>query len=232
MGKTKGNQDRTEQQSKQHRANQGERQSSQAIQTMGERGKWQQGTITRRGQFGPAQFMSNPFTFLRRFGEDMDRLFEDFGMGSGLQAPMFEREFGRSRDLGEMGMSMWSPQVELFERGNKLVVRADLPGMTRDDVNVEIADGALVIRGERRSEREENEEGFYRTERSYGSFYRRIPLPEGVNAENANATFHNGVLEITMPAPQNAEQRRRLEIREGTEGESQPRAQSKAAGQS
>jgi HSP20 family protein len=176
--------------------------------------------------------MSNPFAFLRRFGEEMDRMFEDFGMGRGSQAPILEREFGRSGDLGEMGIAMWSPQVEMFERDNKLVVRADLPGMTRDDVNVEIAEGALVIRGERRSEHEENEEGFYRTERSYGSFYRRIPLPEGVNAENANASFRNGVLEITMPAPQHAEQHRRLEIREGSEGEQQPRGRSKAAGQS
>jgi HSP20 family protein len=112
------------------------------------------------------------------------------------------------------------------------VVRADLPGMSKDDINVEITDDALVIRGERRSEREENEEGYYRSERSYGSFYRRIPLPEGVSAENANATFRNGMLEITMLAPQRAEQQRRqLEIREGTEDEQQSRAKQRAAGE-
>src|SRR2546421_624903 len=89
-----------------------------------------------------------------------------------------------------------------------------------------------IIRGERRSEREEDEEGYYRSERSYGSFYRSIPLPEGVKAENANATFRNGVLEITLPAPERAEQRsRRLEIRAGTEGETEPRGRAKAAGQ-
>jgi len=231
MAKTKDHQDRTEHERRQKGANQGERRGSQSMQTMGERGGRPQGAITRREQYATSQLMSSPFTFMRRFGEEMDRLFEDFGMGRGLRAPMFGRELGRRGDMGDMGISMWSPQVEVFERGNQLVVRADLPGMTRDDINVEFADDALVIRGERHSEREENEEGYYRSERSYGGFYRSIPLPEGVSAENANATFRNGVLEITMPAPQRAEKRRRLEIREGTEGEPQSRGQSKAAGQ-
>jgi HSP20 family protein len=229
MAKTKEHQDRNEQENRQKGAKQGERQGSQSMQTMGERGRRSQGAITRREQYAPSQLMSSPFTFMRRFGEEMDRLFEDFGMGRGLQESMFGRGLGRRGDMGDMGISMWSPQVEVFERGNQLVVRADLPGMTRDDINVEITDGALVIRGERNSEREENEEGYFRTERSYGSFYRSITLPEGVNAENANATFRNGVLEITMPVPKHAEQRRRLEIREGREGEPQSRA--KAAGQ-
>jgi hypothetical protein len=109
---------------------------------------------------------------------------------------------------------------------------ADLPGLTKDDINVDITDDALVIRGERKSEREENEEGYYRSERSYGSFYRQIPLPEGVNVDDADATFRDGVLEITMTAPERAaEQCRRLEIREGSEGEAQSRGQGAAAGQ-
>jgi HSP20 family protein len=104
--------------------------------------------------------------------------------------------------------------------------------MTKDDVKVEIADNAVVIRGERKSEREENEKGYYRSERSYGSFYRRIPLPRGVNAEEANADFRNGVLEITMAATHPAElKRQRIEIKGETEREQQPRARAKAAGQ-
>jgi HSP20 family protein len=130
--------------------------------------------------------------------------------------------------LRTLGGGAWAPQVEIFERDNKLVVRTDLPGMTKDDVDVEIDDDSIVIRGERRSEREEDDEGYYRSERSYGSFYRRIPLPSGVNAEEATADFRNGVLEITLPAPKRAEEkRRRLEIR----GEEQPRSKAKAAGQ-
>ncbi len=206
MAKTKDHQDRIEHESRQKGANQGERRGSQSMQTMGERGGRPQGAMTRREQYATSQLLSSPFTFMRRFGEEMDRLFEDFGMGRGLRAQMFGRELGRRGDMGDMGISMWSPQIEVFERGNQLVVRADLPGMTRDDINVEFTDDALVIRGERRSD-------------------------EGVSAENANATFRNGVLEITMPAPQRAEQRRRLEIREGTEGEPKSRGQSKAAGQ-
>ena len=231
MAKTKEDQKAKEQRQPQGgRQREGEQQSSQALQTTGERGGGRQTGIARREQYAPSAWAgSSPFTFMRRFSEEMDRLFEDFGFGRGFLTPTFGRELGR---LGELERSVWSPQVEVIERGNQLVVRADLPGMTKDDINVDITDDALVIRGERRNEREENEEGYYRTERSYGSFYRSIPLPEGVKAENANATFRNGVLEITLPAPERAEQRsRRLEIREGTEGEEQPRGRAKAAGQ-
>jgi HSP20 family protein len=229
MAKAKENQGRAKQEEKQQGTNQGERQSSQAVQTTSERGGQPQTGIARRQQSAPTPWATGgPFAFMRRFSEEMDRLFEDFGFGGGLLAPSFGREFG---GLGEAGRGVWSPQVEVFEREGKLVVRADLPGLTKDNISVDINDDALVIRGERRNEREENEEGYYRSERSYGSFYRRIPLPEGASAEEANATFRNGVLEITMPAPERAEQqRRRLEIREGTE-EEQPRGRGKAAGQ-
>jgi HSP20 family protein len=108
---------------------------------------------------------------------------------------------------------MWSPEVEVFEREGQLVVRADLPGLTKDDVNVEVSDDAINISGERKSEHEERGEGYYRSERSYGNFYRSIPLPEGVNAENLDATFRNGVLEITMPAPQRQSRGCQIEIK-------------------
>ena len=160
---------------------------------------------TRRGY--DLQRPDSPFAFMRRFNDEMDRLFQGFGKG---------------------GPSIWSPQIEVFERGGELVVCADLPGMTKDDVQVDITHNAIVIRGERRTEREEEDEGYYRTERSYGSFYRTIPLAEGVDTEKAEATFRNGVLEITMPAPERAE-RRQLEIREAEE--ERPRTQTKAAGQ-
>jgi len=160
---------------------------------------------------------STPFQFMKRFGEEMDRLFEDFGFGRGWLTPTIERG---------LAAGLWAPQVEMFEHDGHLVVRADLPGLTKDDVNVEVNDDGITIEGERRSEQEENREGFYRSERSYGKFYRRLPLPEGVDAENANATFNNGVLEITMEAPkQKASKARKLDIRE----ESQPQAKRKAA---
>src|SRR6266536_6620509 len=111
-----------------------------------------------------------------------------------------------------------------------MIIRDDLPGLTKDDVNVEITEDAIKIRGERRQEKEEDEAGYYRSERSYGSFYREIPLPSGVSREEANATFRNGVLEITMPTPARQPSSRRLEIGEGTETEQQPQAKGKAAG--
>jgi HSP20 family protein len=109
---------------------------------------------------------------------------------------------------------VWAPQIEVFQRDNELVVRADLPGMTRDDVAVEVTEEAVTIQGERRHESEEEREGFYRSERIYGSFYRVIPLPEGAISEQAKANFRDGVLEITMPAPPKSKGRR-IEIGEG-----------------
>jgi HSP20 family protein len=168
----------------------------------------------------------SPFALMRRFSEEMDRLFGNFGFGASV-ASGFGREFGRPADLES---SMWLPQVEAFEREGKLIVRADLPGLTKDDINVEVTDDAIKIRGERRQEREEDEEGYYRSERSYGSFYREIPLPSGVNREEAKASFRNGVLEITMPAPARQPGSWRVEIGEGSEAEQQSKAISKAAG--
>ena len=184
-----------------------------------------QTAIARRDQ--PANLRTvTPFSLMRRFSEEMDRLFGDFSFAGGL-ASGFGREFGRLADLEG---SMWLPQVETFERDGQLIVRADLPGLTKDDINVDIADDAIRIRGERRQEKEENDEGYYLTERSYGSFYREIPLPAGVNGDEASASFQNGVLQITMPAPARQTGSRRIEIGEGSQTQQQPKAMSKAAG--
>jgi len=188
----------------------------------------QQRNIARREQSYPSPFSNSPFAFMRRFTEDMDRLFGDFGFGSGL-APSFGRNFLAS-SLGDVSQTLWTPQIEMFERDGQLVVRADLPGVSKDDVNVEITDDAITISGERRQEHEEKGEGYYRTERTYGSFYRQIPLPEGVSAEDAKATFNNGVLEITLKAPQRESRSRRLEISQGGSEQSSQQSQSRAQG--
>ncbi len=132
--------------------------------------------------------------------------------------------------LASLETPTWLPQVEVFERDGKLTIRADLPGLSKDDIDVNITNDTVVIRGERQQEREENEEGYYRSERSYGSFYRAIPLPSGINVEQAKATFHDGVLEITMPASERQQQSRRIEIGQGTQAAQQPQAKTKAAG--
>src|SRR3954466_11371673 len=105
-----------------------------------------------------------PFGVMRRFANEIDRMFEDFpSMGA--------ERFGRC-----FSMESFSPQIDMFERDGKLVLRADLPGLTKDDVTVEITDNAVIIEGERKYEHEENEKGIYRSERSYGRFHREIPL--------------------------------------------------------
>lgn|SRR4029453_9758901 len=188
-------------------------------------GAGESGTDIARREGAP--LAGSPFAFMRRFSEEMDRLFEDFGFGRVRLAPEFEHGLDQ---LEALRGASWAPQVEVIERDNELMIRADLPGMTKDDVKVEIADNALVIRGERRSEREENEKGYFRSERSYGSFYRRIPLPSGVNLEGANADFRKGVLEITIPTIHRAEEKRQ-QIEVKGESETEPRARAKAAGQ-
>ncbi len=165
-----------------------------------------------RGVSSGGQYSSmNPFSFMSRFSQEMDRLFDDFGFGGGLMSS----DFGGGFD--QLMTSDFSPQTEVFRRGNDLVVQADLPGMSKDDINVDIENDRIIIRGERQSENERSEEGSFYTERSYGSFYRSIPLPEGVDLDAAKANFNNGVLEVTMPLPQQKSGGRSLEIGEGNQ---------------
>jgi len=154
--------------------------------------------------------MANPFQLMRRFTKDMERVFADF---QGFSFPtFFKTDFAPFTTTFEK--PEWVPEIEVLQNNGQLTVRADLPGLTKDDVKVEITDELLMISGERKEEKEEKREGFYRSERNYGSFYRHIPLPEGAKTENATATFVNGVLEITIPAPAVATPTRKLEITE------------------
>ena len=115
-------------------------------------------------------------------------------------------------------MGMWAPAIEVFQKEGNLIVRAELPGVNKDDVNVQVTDDGLVIQGERKEEHEENREGFYRSERSYGHFYRLIPLPDDIHTDQVRADFNNGVLEITVPVPQTQQRRREIPI--SAEGQS------------
>jgi HSP20 family protein len=173
--------------------------------------------ITRRQGSSPVYgSTASPYQAMRRMADDMDRLFESFGFGrGGLGLSPFGSDLDRdSWRAGSDLQSVWVPQVETFRRGDKLVVRADLPGLSKDDVKVEVEDGQLSISGERCEENEENRDDYYRSERSYGQFYRAIPLPEGVNADQCEASFKDGVLEITLAAPKETERKaKRVQIR-------------------
>jgi HSP20 family protein len=146
-----------------------------------------------------------PFRALQRFADEMDRVFDDFGLG---------RRW-RTAPLSRTGAELWAPDIDVYQKNDQLVIKADLPGLSKDEVSVDIADDAVTIQGERKAEREEEREGYYRSERSYGSFCCVIPLPEGAITEQAKANFRDGVLEVTMPAPPAATKGRRLEIAEG-----------------
>jgi HSP20 family protein len=146
----------------------------------------------------------SPFTLMRRFSEEMDQWFEQRGLGRG---------------------GLFAPPVEVFDRDGNLIVRADLPGLTKDDIRVEVTDDALILEGERHAEHEERQGRIFRSERSYGTFHRQIPLPAGINAEQATASFKDGVLEVSIPAPQ-LPRGRRIEIHSASSDATEQQASS------
>jgi len=166
-------------------------------------------TLTRR----EAGSTTSPFGMLERFADEIDNVFSDFGLGRAWLGRPFRRGlFGRPM---QTGVQMWSPAIEVNQQNNELVIRAELAGIKKNDVNVDISDDEITISGERRQEQETERGGVYRSERRYGSFTRTIPLPEGAMADQAKATFKDGVLEIRMPSPPEQVSRgRRLEIKE------------------
>jgi len=163
--------------------------------------------VRRESQPVPSQTgsLASPFSFIRRFSEEMDRLFEDFGFNRS-QFPWISTGGGHI-SRGEFGRAVWNPPIEMFMRGDQLVVRAELPGLTKDDVKVECTNNMITIDGERRQEHKEDKEGRIHSEMSYGRYYRSVPLPEGVNCENAKASFKDGILEVTLKAPEQSKPR-------------------------
>ena len=154
----------------------------------------------------PSRFgTGSPFALMRRFNEEMERFFDDF-FGS-------TQTYGLTRSgRGDT----WWPDMEVFDRDGKIVVRAELSGMKRDDVRVEVRDDQLCISGERRHEQEHSEGSYYTQERQYGSFCRTIPLPAGANADTISATFKDGLLTIEIEAPERKNRsQRQIEVREG-----------------
>ena len=102
----------------------------------------------------------------------------------------------------------WMPAMDLVESGDHFVLRADLPGMSEEDIKIELEDGTLTVSGERKAEHETGEEGYYRVERASGSFSRSLTLPKGVNADGVTAGFDRGVLEVRIPKPEERKPRR------------------------
>jgi HSP20 family protein len=114
----------------------------------------------------------------------------------------FERFFNRELPFtagGEAFEAGWVPEMEVFEKNNLLTVRLDVPGLKKEELAVRVAQGVLTVEGERKHETEEEKNHWYRRERTYGTFYRTVPLPEGVNPKEVTAMFRHGVLEVTVP---------------------------------
>jgi HSP20 family protein len=136
-----------------------------------------------------------PMRELNALQGEMNRLFNTF----------FDEGGGNGRQR------RWAPAVDLLEREDSLVLKADLPGLSEDDVQIEVRNDVLTFSGERKAEHEEKQNGYFRVERSFGHFSRSLQLPEGVDSDRIQANFDNGVLVVTIPKPQ-APQPRRISI--------------------
>jgi len=123
----------------------------------------------------------------------------------------FSREIDRVFDafFGQTDQARrWVPPMDLVEAEDHFVLKADLPGLGEGDVNIEVQDGTLTISGERKSEHEQREKGWYRIERAFGSFNRSLTLPDGVDPDGIAASFSDGVLELRIPKPEERKPRR------------------------
>jgi HSP20 family protein len=142
-------------------------------------------------------FLMNPFSLMKRMTDEMNRAFGSSGWA---------------------GATAWSPAIEVTQKGDKLAISAELPGLKPEDVKITVDDDMLILEGERNEQKEEEGEGFRRSEIRYGKFHRTIPLPDGAKPDQAQARFDNGVLRIEVPVTEQAAQRRQIPIA-GSTGE-------------
>jgi HSP20 family protein len=134
----------------------------------------------------------NPFSMMRELTNEMDQMFRGVSTGTEIQA--------------------WAPAVDIQQCNGNLVVSAELPGLKKEEVKVEVTDNALEIEGERKQEHKEDHDGYHRWERSYGRFYRAIPLPEGAKTDQVKAELKEGVLKISIPVPESAKKTRQVTV--------------------
>lgn len=143
----------------------------------------------------------DPFRDLLTLQDRMDRLFEE--------------SLSRNRVFEEsLASGVWSPAVDIYETNDEIVLKAELPGLKKEDVSIEITDNTLVLTGERAFEKDIREENYHRIERSYGFFSRTFTLPTMVDRERVNAKFIDGILEIRIPKAETPKAKV-IEIKEG-----------------
>ena len=141
-----------------------------------------------------------PVRELSSIQNEMNRLFNNF----------FDTPTGAGGGTGQQ-LRRWIPAMDLVETEDDFVLRADLPGLSENDVHIELEDNVLTISGERKAEHEAHKEGYYRVERAWGSFSRQLSLPEGVDPDAVSANFDRGVLEVRIPKPE-ARKPRKVQI--------------------
>jgi HSP20 family protein len=148
-----------------------------------------------------------PFATLRK---EVDRLFDDFG--DDFWRRPFRSLSGFERSWPKKFVA--SPAVDVTETDKSYEISAELPGMDEKNVEVNVANGGITIKGEKKDETEEKKKDYYVSERRYGSFERFLALPEGVNADKIEATFKNGVLKVTLPKTAEAQKpAKKIEIK-------------------
>jgi len=135
-----------------------------------------------------------PFALMREFTDEMDRMFKG--------APL----------AGGEGLTAWTPTVDITRCNGDLVVTAELPGLKKEEVKVELTEDALIIEGERKREHKTDHEGYHRVERSYGKFYRAIPLPKEAKTDLAKAAMNEGILKVTVPVAEAKPKAREIPI--------------------
>lgn len=138
-----------------------------------------------------------PFMDLSRWERDMDRMMDDF-FGRRFR-PWWPDRWFRSDEMEVRG-----PVVDVFEEKDDIVIKAELPGITKDNIEVNLTDHMLTIKGEKKKEEEIKEENYYRAERAYGSFVRTLELPKDVHSDKIKASFKNGILEVRLPKTEEA----------------------------
>jgi HSP20 family protein len=137
------------------------------------------------------------FMDFTRWERDMDRMMEDF-----LERRM--RPWWPERWFRAEGMELTTPAIDLYEEKNDIVVKAELPGIDKNNIEINLADHMLTIKGEKKKEEEDKEENYYRSERSYGSFVRTLELPKDIHTDKVKASFKNGILEVRLPKTEEA----------------------------
>jgi len=133
-----------------------------------------------------------PLSAMREMSEEMDRMFRGLSSGTGAEA--------------------WTPSMDIQRCNGTLTVSAELPGLKKEEIKVEVSEDKLVIEGERKQEHKEDHDGYHRWERSYGKFYRSLPLPEGAKTDQVKAELKDGILKVSIPVAETAKRARQIPV--------------------